>query len=241
MEDKKSKKVIIIIDIIVILFLIGISIFLFVHYYDDFKLLKTDEGVAQFVEKVHNAGFGGVLLLMLIQIFQVVVAFIPGEFVELSSGMLFGPFWGLIICLIGLNIGTMVIFGLVKLLGKPFVSQSIGKNSKTPKLDFLKEPNRALIILFFIFLVPGIPKDILIYPIPLTKIKMWKFMIVSSIARIPSILSSTFVGAAILEKNYVTAGIIFVVFLLLAILGLIFNKKIYEWVEKISKKENITI
>ena len=62
-------------------------------------------------------------------------------------------------------------------------------------------------------------------------------MIVSSIARIPSILSSTFIGAAILKQNYLTAGIIFGVFLLLAVIGLIFNKKIYEVINKIFAKK----
>lgn len=238
-ENKKSKKVQMIINIVAIILIIGIFIFLFFNYRNDLKLLSTDQGREQFINRIQDAGFFGALILVLIQALQVVVAFIPGEFVEISSGALFNPFLGLILCLIGLNIGTMIIFGLVKFLGKPFVNQNID-TEKQGKFAFLKDPNRALIIMFFIFLIPGIPKDIFIYPVPLTKVKMWKFMIVSSIARIPSILSSTFIGAAILEQNYLTAIIIFVVCLVLAIIGLIFNKKIYSVIEsKFSKKSKI--
>ena len=144
----------------------------------------------------------------------------------------------IILCLIGLNIGTLVIWGLVKLLGKPFVNQNI-KKEEQEKLSFLNNPTRALIILFFIFLVPVIPKDILIYPIPLTKIKLSHFMIVSTISRIPSVLYSTLLGNSLITQNF-TAMLVFGAFSVLAVIGLIFNKQIYNFIDKhiIKKIEN---
>ena len=228
---KKKKKTQIIVNIIAILLLLALFIALFVYFYDEIQRLNTAEGLEEFVSRIRETGFLGGVILVFIQTLQVTVAFIPGEFVELAAGVMFNPFLGLVLCLIGLNIGTAIIFGLVKWLGKPFVEENVSEKEHT-HLRFLNDPNRALIILFFIFLIPGIPKDILIYPIPLTKVKMWKFMIVSSIARIPSILSSTFIGSSVLEQNYVAAGIVFAVFLVLAIIGLIFNKRIYEFIDK---------
>lgn len=61
---------------------------------------------------------------------------------------------------------------------------------------------------------------------------MTRFMIVSSIARIPSIISSTFIGASIIEGNYISSIIISVIFLILAIVGIIFNKQISEFIDK---------
>ncbi len=234
-SQNKSKKIMIVINLIAIAILLGIAIFVFFYFYDDFKQLNDPQKLQEYINKITNTGFLGALIFILIQILQVVVAFIPGEAVEIVAGAMFGPLLGLILCLIGLNLATLIIFGLVKLLGKPFVNENVKEKTQS-RLKFLQDPNRSLVIIFFIFLIPGIPKDILIYPIPLTKIKMWKFMIVSSIARIPSILSSNFIGAAILKQNYLTAGIIFGVFLLLAVIGLIFNKKIYEVINKIFAK-----
>lgn len=230
----KGKKINIIINVIAIVILVTLFILLYINYKDELRLLETKEGRDQLIEMIQSTGIFGGLIVILIQTLQVVVAFIPGEFVEIISGAMFGSFIGLLICLIGLNIGTLIIFGLVKLLGKPFVNENTKGHES--RFKFLNDPNRALIILFFINLIPGIPKDLLIYPIPLTKIKMYKYMIVSSIARIPSILSSTIIGASILDQNYLTAIITFVIFFVLAILGLIFNKKIDNLINKLIQK-----
>lgn len=224
-----------IINIVAIILLIALFISLYFIFKDKFDLLNTKEGLENFINDVQNTGFLGGIILVVIQILQVVVAFIPGEFVELASGIMFGPVLGLVLCLIGLNIGTIIIFGLVKLLGKPFVDENVSDHNQ--KFLFLNNSNRTLIILFFIFLIPGIPKDILIYLVPLTKVKIWQFLIVSSVSRIPSILTSTIAGTSIINGDYLVAGIIMGISLILAIIGLIFNKQITNYIEnKVLKK-----
>lgn len=228
----KNKKINIIINIIAVSIIVIILTILFIKYGYLLEKLKTESGREEFIRLIQSTGIFGSLIIILIQTLQVVVAFIPGEFVEIISGAMFGPVLGLILCLIGLNIGTLLIYLLVKLLGKPFVKENI--NSEYKILKFLNDPTRALIIIFFIFLLPGIPKDILIFPMPLTKIKMQKFMIVSSIARIPSILSSTIIGSSLVNEKYMLSIITFIIFMLLGILGLIFNNKIYQAIIKAS-------
>lgn len=228
----KNKKINIIINIIAVTIIVIILTILFIKYGYLLEKLKTESGREEFIRLIQSTGIFGSLIIILIQTLQVVVAFIPGEFVEIISGAMFGPVLGLILCLIGLNIGTLLIYLLVKLLGKPFVKENI--NSEHKILKFLNDPTRALIIIFFIFLLPGIPKDILIFPMPLTKIKMQKFMIVSSIARIPSILSSTIIGSSLVNEKYMLSIITFIIFMLLGILGLIFNNKIYQAIIKAS-------
>ena len=224
-----------IINIVAIILLTALFISLYFIFKDKFDLLNTKEGLENFINDVQNTGFLGGIILVVIQILQVVVAFIPGEFVELASGIMFGPVLGLVLCLIGLNIGTIIIFGLVKLLGKPFVDENVSDHNQ--KFLFLNNSNRTLIILFFIFLIPGIPKDILIYLVPLTKVKMRQFLIVSSVSRIPSILTSTIAGTSIINGDYLVAGIIMGISLILAIIGLIFNKQITNYIEnKVLKK-----
>ena len=224
-----------IINIVAIILLTALFISLYFIFKDKFDLLNTKEGLENFINDVQNTGFLCGIILVVIQILQVVVAFIPGEFVELASGIMFGPVLGLVLCLIGLNIGTIIIFGLVKLLGKPFVDENVSDHNQ--KFLFLNNSNRTLIILFFIFLIPGIPKDILIYLVPLTKVKIWQFLIVSSVSRIPSILTSTIAGTSIINGDYLVAGIIMGISLILAIIGLIFNKQITNYIEnKVLKK-----
>lgn len=231
----KEKKVLIIINSIALLFIIGLIVFLCIYFKDDIKLLADDEGKEIFMQKIEDAGVFGVLILLITQILQVVVAFIPGEVVEFVAGAMYGAFLGMLICLLGLILATFIIYGLVKWLGKPFFDLNVNQKQSS-KLQFLHDPDRSLLILFFIFLIPGIPKDIFIYFIPFTKIKLSKFILVSSIARIPSILSSTFVGAAVFDENYIVAMIVMGLIFIFSVLGLIFNKKIYEWLNTIKQK-----
>lgn len=231
----KAKKVLIIINSIALLFIIGLIVFLCIYFKDDIKLLADDEGKEVFMQKIEDAGVFGVLILLITQILQVVVAFIPGEVVEFVAGAMYGAFLGMLICLLGLILATFIIYGLVKWLGKPFFDLNVNQKQSS-KLQFLHDPDRSLLILFFIFLIPGIPKDIFIYFIPFTKIKLSKFILVSSIARIPSILSSTFVGAAVFDENYIVAMIVMGLIFIFSVLGLIFNKKIYEWLNTIKQK-----
>ncbi|MBQ8529495.1 MAG: TVP38/TMEM64 family protein [Clostridia bacterium] len=231
MSKSRKNKTQILINLIAIALLLGIAIFVTVRYSNTFASLSTDEGLRRFVEEIQSTGIFGALILCLIQTLQVVVAFIPGEFVELAAGVMFGPLLGLILCLVGLNLGTALIFLLVRRLGRAFVDENVSERD-FKRLTFLNAPRRALIILFFIFLIPGIPKDVLIYPIPLTKVKLSHFLIVSSIARIPTIITSTLTGSAVIEENYILAVIMTVISVTLAALGLIFNKRICSLIDK---------
>ncbi len=231
MDDKKVKITLILINIFVVIFVILLLIIFGVYFWEDIKLLNTIEGQIEFGNRIRSSGILGFFIIILVNIFQVVVAFIPGEFVEIICGMLYGPILGVVVCLIGFALGTMCIFGLVKLLGKPFIDMSISKNKK--RLKFLEQETRALIILFFIFLIPGTPKDFITYAIPLSNIKMSHFIAVTSVARIPSIITSTIVGSALTTGDNDVAIIVTIVTLVIAILGIIFNKTLTNKIEKI--------
>ena len=53
--------------------------------------------------------------------FQVIVAVIPGEPLELAAGFAFGAFEGTLICLAGATLGSVIVFGLVRLFGMRLV------------------------------------------------------------------------------------------------------------------------
>ncbi len=231
----KAKIAMIVINITAIVLILGIIIFLCFYFSDFFKLFSDKNGKEEIMKKIKNTGFVGFLILLLVDIFQILVAFIPGEIVEIVAGAMFGPWVGTLLCLLGLTIANYLIYYLVKLLGKPFASLNV-KEKEFTRFKFLNEPGRALIILFFFFLIPGIPKDFVVFLIPFTTISIHKFVLVSIIARIPSIIPSTFAGNAILGDNLWVAGVIMGVMVVISIIGIVFNKKIYQWILSINDK-----
>lgn len=217
----KNKKKILIITLSIIALLLTI--------YICYKLipllisLKDPNNQEKFKNYIENMGFKGWLVLLTIQIFQIFIAFIPGEIVELLAGILYGAWGGLLLCLIGISIASVLIYYTVKLFANKYM---IKYKEKLKTYNFLNNPKKIHIYFFILFLIPGLPKDIFIYLAPFLPIKFASFLIVSLIARIPSIISSTIVGSSIVKGNYLLSIIIFAIFLVLGVLGILFNDKI---------------
>ncbi|MEE1280461.1 MAG: TVP38/TMEM64 family protein, partial [Oscillospiraceae bacterium] len=79
---------------------------------------------------------------------------------------------------------------------------------------------------FIIMLIPGTPKDLLSYFAPLTKMKLSTWMLIVSITRIPSIITSSIGGSALNEQKYMFAGVAFAITILISGIGVLIYKKI---------------
>ena len=107
---------------------------------------------------------------------------------------------------------------------------------KLKQYDFLNNKKKVAIYLFIIYLIPGIPKDIITYLVPFLPIGFLPFIAVTSIARIPSIISSTYSSASFLDNNYVMAIIVVAIFTILGLLGFIYREKILALIRKNNKE-----
>jgi len=167
---------------------------------------------------VDSKGFLGKIIFILMVFFQVVIAIIPGEPLEIGAGYAFGAIEGTILTMIGITLGSLIIFWLVKTIGTRFVEVFFSLE-KIKSLKFLQNNKRLNLITFIVFFVPGTPKDLLSYFIGLTDIKLRNWLLIASFARLPSIVTSTFGGDALGEKEYKSAIIIFLVALIVSFLG----------------------
>ena len=81
---------------------------------------------------------------------------------------------------------------------------------------------------FVLFLIPGTPKDVMTYAAGLTGIKLPAWLLITSVARLPSILTSTISGDALGVQEYTVALIAFGVTAAISLIGLL----IYRYLEK---------
>lgn len=162
-----------------------------------------------------------------IRAFQTVVKIIPAEPLEIGSGFLYGTWGGLLYCMLGTEIGSLVIILLSKLFGRRVVDLFI-PIEKIDSLKFLQNKKKVYATLFFIYLIPGTPKDVLTYAASLTDINIPLFLLVTGIARIPSIITSTVCGEQIINKNYTLAIVIFAVTGICGIISSVIYKKVSE-------------
>lgn len=172
-----------------------------------------------------------------IRAFQTVIKIIPAEPLEIGSGALYGTWEGMFLCILGTMIGSFVIIALTRAFGKRLVNAFI-PIEKIESLRFLQNKKKVYLSLFFIYLIPGTPKDVLTYAAGLTGLNMKKFLLITGIARIPSIITSTWCGQEIINKNYTLAIIIFAATGILSIVcSVIYNKVSSEK----EKKEKSTV
>lgn len=225
MKEKIKKCLLIILSILIIC----ATIYTCIKLVPLLNSLKDPTYQEEFKKQIEKSGIWGFLAILTIQILQVFIAFIPGEVVEIMAGVLYGSLGGLLLCLLGLLIATLLIYYIVKLFAYNYIDKY---KEKLSTYSFLNSPKKIHIYFFIIFLIPGIPKDIFIYLVPFLPIKISTFLIVSLIARIPSIISSTIAGDSFIKGNYLLSIIVFAVFTLLGILAILFNDKIFSLLKK---------
>ena len=169
----------------------------------------------------------GILLMLSVCVAQVVIALVPGEVVEIAAGYAFGPIGGLILCLVGTTLGSVIVLLLVQRFGRKFVYVFYPKE-KLDALALFKNSTKRNVLTFALFFIPGTPKDLLTYCIGLTDMSIPLYLLLTTVARIPSIITSTLGGDAVLEENYWLAIIVFGATALVSGIGLL----IYHVIKK---------
>ena len=168
---------------------------------------------------VDGHGLWGRVLYVGMCFLQVVVAIIPGEPLEIAGGYAFGAVWGTVLCLIGLFLGSVVIFALVRRFGQSVV-EVFFPPEKLHSLRFLQSSPKRNLLFWIVFTVPGTPKDLLCYFAGLTDLPWGTWLLMCSLGRLPSVVSSTIGGDALGLRNYQFAVLAFAVTMLISLGGI---------------------
>ena len=132
--------------------------------------------------------------------------------------MAYGPIGGLIIIFIGAFLSSVLIFFAVRKFGRNFIYSFVSKE-KMDKLEnskWFSDEKRIDVILFLLFFIPGTPKDLLVYIGGLLPIKPLRFLLISTFARFPSIISSTIAGSNLVTGNWLAIILTYVITFTLA-------------------------
>lgn len=222
-RSKNSKIFKVIVTIIAIAIIAGIVIYLIPLM----KGLSTAEGQIAFKEKIEQAGFWGILMLFAIQLAQIFLIIIPGEPIEVFAGICYGAVGGTIFIMISAAIISTLIILMVRKWGRKFVYDfcSEEKIKKIEKSKMFKNKKRLEWIMIILFVIPGTPKDLLVYLGGLMPINPYRFVIITTLARFPSVISSTIAGANLLVGNWGwSIGIYAITFAVVGIAIFIINK-----------------
>jgi len=195
---------------------------------------------------VERAGVWSPALFVLLQVFQVIVFMVPGEILQIAGGWLFGILPGSLLSIVGISLGSMVDFALARVLGKRFVKGLFG-NQKLERFDRITHSPRAEAAFFLLFVIPGMPKDVLCFVAGLSTLRPATFLLVSMLGRVPGIVGSAVMGAAAYEGRTILLVFVAATAAVLFGLGAVFKDRIHDWIVSMrtgsfrQKNETLTV
>lgn len=188
-------------------------------------MIKFVSQPEKFRQWADSYGVFGQLAYVGMVAFQVILALIPGEPLEIVAGYAFGAVEGTLLTVAGTMIGSLIVFFAVRKYGI-MLCEVFFPREKLLSLKILKNKKRRDFLAFLIFFLPGTPKDLATYFLGLTDVKLFYVIFLSGVARLPSIVTSTMGGNALGVKEYITAIIVFLATAAVSGIGILIYKKI---------------
>lgn len=198
------------------------------------KQLTNPLNQAAFEAWISALGIAGPLVLFGIQVLQIIIAFIPGGPVEILSGVLYGTIGGTAICLAGCIAASTLTFSVSRKFGRKLLYLFITPG-KVESWKWLEDSAKIETVIFLLFFIPGTPKDLLTYIVGITKLSLSKFLILSTFARLPAILSSAMMGSTMRQGEWKVSLAVFLVTGILGLVGISYKDRILEFCHRFRK------
>ena len=231
-KDKIHKRIKVISTILkfALLLLIIIGLPLYIYFFEPQLIdsMSSMENVNALFEHYHAES---ILVYIGAQILQIIICVSPGQWLQFAAGYMYGFWLGFLYSIIGAAIGSVVTYYLAKLLGRDAMHLIFGEariNEFIHKLNSKK----AIVIVFLIFLIPGVPKDLCNYAAGISEMKLKPFLIVSLVGRSPGMMGSLLIGRQIEAGNYTGAIVVAAVAVVLCVVGIIMRKRLTGWMDK---------
>ena len=174
---------------------------------------------------MQDLGIWGILIFGIFNFLQVVFAVIPGGPFELAAGYILGVVPGTLLCDITMTISSVVVFLLVRKFGIRFVELFVSRR-QIENMGFLKDNQKVQSVLFFIFLLPGTPKDVVTYLAGLTNLSLKSWIFICFVGRFPAILLTALGGSALGNAKYGIVAVVIVVFAVAYLAGMRLYRKL---------------
>ena len=203
-KKEKSRKLIKSIKIILFVLFLATVIFFAKKLFPMFYVLATEEeGRTIFRDYIRSFGPYGTIVLGFVEFVKMFLIVLPEEPIELIAGMCYGPIGGLIVMCASIYISNFIIFTFSKKFGKSFVEEFVPKEklNKIMKNKLLRDKKGLEYSLWIIFFIPYLPKDIFTYIGGLLPINGFKFALIATLGRVPTIISSTLAGSSIIAQK----------------------------------------
>ena len=183
---------------VAILAILAAILLLFTFFLKDIMIplirLQLARDMAGVQALLADKGLLGGLSVMLVEALQMVVIFIPAEFIQISSGLSYPLYVAVPLCDLGVCLGATIIFLLVRLF-KFRSSLFERRRGAIERVSAELHERNSVLLLYLLFFMPIIPFGAICY-YGSGKLPYHKYILTVATGVLPSILVSNFMGAA---------------------------------------------
>jgi uncharacterized membrane protein YdjX (TVP38/TMEM64 family) len=173
------------------------------------EVLLTKESADRAKQYILSFGGAAPLFFIVLHVLEVVLAPIPGQAAGFAGGYIFGWKPGVLYTMVGLSIGSLIVFLLSRKLGRAFVERFNGREAMKDFEELLlgegashgayaksrdAVSSHGLLTFFVIMLLPGLPDDLVCFVAGLSRIPIWQLMLVVIAGRFPGMLVLAMAG-----------------------------------------------
>lgn len=208
--------------VVLILILIGIPIYIYLFHGEALEQFKSLDDMNAFILQYETAS---IFVYIGLQVLQIIICIIPGQALQFAGGYAFSFWLGYLYALIGIALGTIITFYLARILGRDALHVLFGEKRFNKFIDKLNT-KRAFIIVFMLYLIPGIPKDLFNYAAGVSDMKLKPFCILSLVARTPAMMAGIMVGSMFNKGSYFGICVLAVIAVILCFLGVRYHERL---------------
>jgi len=155
---------------------------------------------------IASYGVYAAVVFVAAQFVQVVIFFIPGEVTQVAGGYIFGAWLGLVLSYLGITLGSLTAFLMARLFEHGATDRLVARQTLR-QFDRLVYGKSGCWPMFILFVIPGIPKDLLCYIAGLTPMPVGTFLVISIIGRFPGVFLSSLFGNGLAERSWTVVGL----------------------------------
>ena len=176
--------------VLIILSLVGGGVVLWLWGPTFWAVIRDRERLQGWVDQL---GPWGPVATIALNVGQVILAPVPGQFVGVINGYLYGLAAGTLYSMIGLLIGTAIAMVLARRFGRPLVEQLVPE-PQVSRWDELTA-NQGPVFFFLVFLLPFVPDDVTSFLVGLSPLSIPRMLVLATLGRLPGVFVSSWVGA----------------------------------------------
>ena len=211
---------------------IGLPVYILMLHPELIDRFKTLDGVNAFLAEYETAS---IFAYIGVQIIQIVISIIPGQFIPIAGGYAYGFWFGYFFSIVGIAAGTAMAFGLARVLGRDAMHLLFGEEKVTKFVNHLNS-KKAFAVLVVIYAIPGLPKDIVTYAAGVSEFGFRPFMLLSLIARTPALMCTIMIGSMLNKGSYLGIIILGISVILLCIILFLKRNQMVHYVDTLYQK-----